>query len=273
MKSFTWVNSLAKKAISFVLLFIFVFSGRIEQLYAVERVANVTKENCDNLKIRNIAQNNDEIGSFTIEIKDETVRLTDRGLEFNVKIVPTIGTTVKYENEEVRNTEDGRIFSVCIGREALTNKPFHKILKFSSNNPNLIFDEAKLLIEPIIELRIESGRVVDFGKILCGVDGSVQSMVFPEVRFSYSVLKDTTCKIESKNGFRLKHQDKNEFIPYVPEIRNAELRDLNEKEKEFYVNAHQKEFSARFKVNTFVQHVPSSGDWKDIVIFSIVCDK
>ena len=268
MKSFTWVNSLVKK-LELINLLLFTCAT----IYADSQVANVVKYDCDDLKIRDLSQANAEVGQFEIEIMKETIRLTNNGLEFDVKITPkNVDEVIKYKNEEIKITEDGRIFSVCIESDKLSNRPFYEILKFSSENHNLRFDEAKLMIEPVIELKTEDKPVVNFGKILWK-EGHLKSDKSPEVHFSYQILKNTICKIESKNGFNLKHEDKKEFMEYSLDILHSEIQDLNDNEKEFKLDAQKNNFLAKFKIDLHITQVPSEGNWSDTVTFEIVCEK
>ena len=271
MKSFTWVTSLAKKLKKIISLVFFICA---EMTYADFQVANIMKYDCDNLKIRDLSQANAEIGRFEIEIIKDTIRFTNDGLEFDVKITPTVDEIIKYKNEEIKLTEKGRIFSVCIENDKLSNRPFYEILKFSSENHDLRFDDAKLLIEPVIELKIEGKPVVHFGKILWK-EGHLKSDKSPEVHFSYQILKDTICKVESKNGFKLKHDDKEEFMEYSLSIHNVDIKnsETNPKEKEFDLVALQNNFIAKFKIDSHITRVPSEGNWGDTATFEIVCEK
>ncbi|MBR1735303.1 MAG: hypothetical protein IJ730_07710 [Alphaproteobacteria bacterium] len=278
MRLFIWGNFIVKKLISsfcciiFTILY-FCYIG--QDVHAVGTVANIRKKNCNNLQIKDTSQNDKEVGRFSIEILNETIRLSDKGLEFSVKINPTIDTIVKYNDENIEKTVDGeRFFSVCIEKKQLSNHNFEKILTFSSENTNLNFDPVKLIIEPIVELKIKDNREVNFGKILWDKNGYIKSEMNPEVHFLYSVLKNTDCKIESVNGFRLCHKNnKDKYIRYNLEVQNFTVEDINNTEKKFELEALQKEFHVQFNINQNHPHLPFSGEWEDRVTFSIVCDK
>ena len=278
MKLFTWesfsvnrwpVNGCFGLLLSFITILLC-----IESNYAADKIANITVESSQNeFKIRDKDQSDKVIGTFKIDIINETIHLTDKGLEFNVKITPTIDVIIKYKNEEIKKTEEGTIFTECIGYYDLHNHGFPKTLKFSSEKVNLRFEDVKLYIDPIIELKIESSDEVNFGKILWN-KGYVTVLNSPIVCFSYSILKNTTCKVESKNDFKLKHENKNEFIEYSLKIQGAAKQDLNiDENNEFQLSNREKEFSAQFDIKTFMRHIPTSGSWEDTVTFSIVCYK
>ncbi len=279
MRLFTWESfSVNKRSVNRLFSLIFAVVALlfcVEAAYTSDRVASITVEGeSDNFKIRDTNQSNEEIGKFKIDIINETIRLTGDGLEFNVKITSTIDVVIKYENEKIEKTDEGIIFTECIEYKDLYNHVFHKVLQFSSEKQNLSFDKVNLRIEPIIQLKASS-KYVNFGTI-CWNEGYVTASKSPTVDFSYSVLRDTTCKVESKNGFKLKlkNENKNEFIEYSLKIQGAAKQDLNIDEKnEFKLSNQGKESSVQFNIATFMKHIPSSGLWEDTITFSIVCDK
>ena len=273
MRLFTWESFSVNRLFSLIVAVVTLLFC-IETAYTSDQVASITVEGeSDNFKIRDTNQSNEEIGKFKIDIINETIRLTDKGLEFNVKITPTIDVVIEYKNKKIEKTDEGFIFTECIEYKNLSNHVFYKVLQFSSEKQNLRFDEAKLRIEPVIQLKASS-NAADFGKILWTEEGRIIASNSPTVDFSYSALRDTTCKVESKNNFKLKHEKKNEFIEYSLKIQGAAKQDLNIDEKnEFKLSNREKEFSVQFNIATFMKHIPSCGKWEDTITFSIVCDK
>lgn len=277
MRLFTWesfsVNRWFLKYFGLLLLSIIMLLLCVESAYTADKVANITVESSQNeFKIRDTDQSDKEIGTFKIDIINETIRLTDKGLEFNVKITPTIDVVIKYKNEEIKKTDEETKFTECIEYQDLHNHSFYKTLKFSSEKQNIRFEEVRLFIDPRIELKIESSNLVDFGKILWN-NGYITALNSPVVCFSYSILRNTTCKVESKHNFKLKHKNKDEFIEYTLKIQGAARQDLNIENNEFQLSNREKEFSAQFDIRTFMGHIPTSGNWEDTVTFSIVCNK
>lgn len=205
-----------------------------------------------------------EIGVFQIIVFQQPKKCSDGSLELQLQIKTVFGEKIKYNDKEIEDSPNGKIFSVVIPNVELENKIFYKEIEIKSDNPNYKFEKIELKIEPAVEISVDS-RQVDFGKIWWDGHGLIAANS-PSVKVSYTILKDAKCEVKSENNFRLKHHNKNEFIPYS-------MNGMTENGELFLLSS-SNEFIANFKIEGMtVNHIPYAGDYRDKVIFSIKTDR
>ncbi|MBQ3565020.1 MAG: hypothetical protein IJA14_02605 [Alphaproteobacteria bacterium] len=273
MKLFTWVKSFAIVRISSI-LFLSILNFFSSNVVAQGDIAFITVTSTNDFKIKSYATN-EQVGTFTVEIPNHPrISIDDGSLLFEVKIIPTIDEVLKYNDIEIINDpEKGRVFTLSINQNELSNQPFDVDFTLTSNNLDLIFDKVKLHIEPKVEI-IPDTRNVDFGKII-RQDTHIQSTNSPEVRFSCSILKNAICEVSSENNFRLKHKEKDEYIEYSIEtdLIKADALDLVPGKVNYHLDPRRNMFFVRFFVDTHVNVLPSSGECTDTFKVLLKCNK
>ena len=204
------------------------------------------------------SENNSQIGTFQISVYRQPKKCSDGSIELELRITTDFQEKIKYDDKEIENSENGKIFLVKISDPE--NKIFFRTIELKSDNPNYKFEEIKLKIEPSVEISVDS-RIVDFGRLWWN-GHRVISENFPSVRIRYTILKNAVCEVKSENNFRLKHCDKNEFIPYF-------MNDMKEN-GDLFLNSNSEEYFANFKIDgTALKNMPYAGDYHDRITFTI----
>lgn len=200
------------------------------------------------------------IGTFQVTVYRQPKRCLDGSLELELRIKTEFQEKIKYNDKEIENSENGKIFTVTVPKAELENRIFYRKIELKSNNPNYDFEEIWLKIEPTVEISTDL-RSVNFGKILW--DGhKIISENSPSVRISYTILKDAMCEVKSENNFRLKHIDKDEFIPYSANGM-TENRDIS-------LDSNRREITINFKIDgASVRRIPYAGDYCDKITLTI----
>ena len=221
--------------------------------------AVVTVTNYDEFHIRK-SDDNSEVGTFKMTVYEQPKKCTDGSLQLRLKIETNFREKIKYDNKEIEDSENGKIFSVTIHKDDLKNEIFYKTISLETGGSTYKFDNIKLRIEPCVEINADV-REVDFGKI--SWDGHrLHAENSPSVRITYGVLKDALCEVKSSNDFRIKHEDKDEFIPYSMNemTTNGDIK----------LTADFSEYIAKFQIrSTGIGHTPLAGNYRDKITFTI----
>jgi hypothetical protein len=218
--------------------------------------AIISIDNPDNLSI---TTNNSELERFQVSVYRDPEKIIDGSLKFALKIdFRNFDKQVRFNDEIIKNSINGRIFYVVIPQNELKNKIFFREIQIKSDNANYKLDIIRLKIEPKVEIYADQ-KEINFGKIFHnGV--RLMSENSPSVIIKYSVLKDAVCEVTSRNNFRLKHENKEEYIPYFMNglAQNGEIKLTSKKD----------EYIANFKIENFGKK-PTAGFYSDKITFSI----
>lgn len=220
--------------------------------------AIISIDNPDNLRIINQLDNS-EVGHFQISVHQNPQKTTYGDLQFSLKIdFENFNKQIRFDNQIIKDSGNGKIFSVKIPKTELKNEIFFKEIQITSDNTNYRLDNIKLKIEPKVEIFADQKKI-SFEKIFH--DGMrLVSENSPSVIIRYSILKDAVCEVTSKNNFRLKHEKKEEYIPYFMNglTQNGEIKLTSKKD----------EYVANFKIENF-RKKPTAGFYSDKITFSI----
>ena len=259
MKYWIWERSFAKILFRSLAIIAFFYGANV----CAMGPAFISVVNPNDLRITKL-DDDSESGTFRITIYRQPKKCSDGSLELKLQIETTFSEKIKYDDKEIEESEDGKIFCVTIPKTELRNKIFYKKIELESNNPNYKFEEIKLKIEPSVEIFADS-RMVDFGKIEWDGHGLIATNS-PSVKIHYTILKDAVCEIKSDNNFRLKHKDKDEFISYS-------MNGITEN-GDILLPSDTEEYIANFKIeNTSERVIPYAGGYKDKITLTIKTDR
>jgi len=218
--------------------------------------AIISIDNTNNLRIID-QRNNRELEYFQVSIYQNPRKNENGSLQFALKIdFRNFNEKIRFNDEIIKNSNNGRIFYVEIPKNELKNEIFFKEIPIKSDNANYRLNSIRLKIEPKVEISADQ-KEVSFGKIFHnGV--RVISENSPSVMIRYSVLKNAICEVTSKNNFRLKNNEN--YIPYS-------MNNLTENGK-IDLPSDKKEYIANFKIANFKKK-PTSGNYSDKITFSI----
>ena len=218
--------------------------------------AIISINNSDNLRVINLTDNS-ELERFQVSVYRNPEKIIDGSLKFALKIdFRNFDKQIRFNNETIKNSVNGRIFYVVIPKNELKNEIFFKEIQIKSDNANYRLDNIKLKIEPKVEISADQKKV-SFGKIFHnGV--RLMSENSPSVIIKYSVLKDAVCEVTSKNNFRLKNNEN--YIPYT-------MNNLTENGK-IDLPSEKDEYIANFKIANSGKK-PTAGFYSDKITFSI----
>lgn len=218
--------------------------------------AIVSVENSDNLRIIDQTDNT-EIERFHVSVFSNPRKCADGSLEFVLKTsFENFNEIIRFDNEIIKDTVNGKLFCVIIPKNELENKIFFRKIQLTPDNSKFKLDKIKLKIEPKVAIFADQKKV-DFGRI--SYNGTrLMSENSPSVVIRYSVLKDAVCEVNSKNNFRLKNKDN--YISYsVNELtQNGEI----------YFLSDQNQYVANFRI-TDLRKKPVAGTYTDKITFSI----
>ncbi len=218
--------------------------------------AIISVDNPDNLRIVDQTTNS-ELERFRVSVYRNPEKVIDGSLKFALKIdFRNFKEKIRFNNEIIKNSVNGRIFYVVIPKNELKNEIFFKKIQIKSDCSNYRLDNIKLKIEPKVEISANQ-KEVSFGKIFHnGV--RLMSENSPSVIIKYSVLKDAVCEVTSKNNFRLKNNQN--YISYS-------MNNLTECGK-IDLPSEKDEYIANFKIVNFGKK-PTAGTYTDKITFSI----
>jgi len=210
----------------------------------------------DDLHIINQTDNS-ICGSFHVSLFSNPKKCTDGSLQFSLIIDrENFNGKIRFCNETIKDSENGKVFHVIIPKNELKNKIFFKEIQLETDVANFKPDKIKLKIEPKVEIFADC-KSVSFGKIshngIC-----LSSENSPSVAIRYSVLKDAVCEVSSKNNFHLKNRDN--YIPYS-------MNGLTEN-GEINLPSDQDEYIAAFRILCHDKK-PVAGIYSDKITFSI----
>lgn len=205
-------------------------------------------------------KDNTKVGSFLVSVFDTPKKCADGSLEFKMKIETEFNYSIKYDNREIENSENGKVFTVNIPKNELKNSRFSKKIKLTSENDDYVFQPIRLRIKPYVSISADA-RQVDFGRI--SMDGGVcYSSNNPVFKIQYDVLRDVTCEVKSKYNFRLKHKDKDVYLPYA-------INDLSEN-CDITLPADKNEYEAKCRLRSEeIKRLPFAGKYKDKITFTL----
>lgn len=218
--------------------------------------AIVSIENPDNLRIIDQTDNT-EIERFHVSVFSNPRKCADGSLEFILKTsFENFNEIIRFDNEIIKDTINGKLFCVIIPKNELENKIFFRDIQLTPDNSKFKLDKIRLKIEPKVAISADQKKV-DFGRISHNGTRLV-SENSPTVVIRYSILKDAVCEVNSKNNFRLKNKDN--YISYsVNELtQNGEI----------YFLSDQNQYVANFRI-TDLRKKPVAGTYTDKITFSI----
>ncbi|MCR4624118.1 MAG: hypothetical protein K5780_05795 [Alphaproteobacteria bacterium] len=218
--------------------------------------AIVSIENPDNLRIIDQIDNT-EIERFHVSVFSNPRKCADGSLEFVLKTsFENFNEIVRFDNEIIKDTVNGKLFCVVIPKNELENKIFFREIRLTPDNSKFKLDKIKLKIEPKVAISADQKKV-DFGGI--SHNGTrLASENSPTVVIRYSILKDAVCEVNSKNNFRLKNKEN--YISYSVNglTQNGEI----------YFLSDQNQYVANFKITDSGKR-PVAGTYTDKITFSI----
>jgi spore coat protein U-like protein len=215
-------------------------------------------------------KNNVEIGRFRVEVLRNAVKNPDGSISLCLKLRDIrFLNEIFYNNQKIESVNEEKIVALSIPYEELQNEAFTHTVRFSSDNLATVFEDVKLRITPEVSISSEVTDV-NFGVVIYEngrIYGNQQ-----HVQFSYSILKDAHCEIDSENGFRLKRTGGENYIPYTVTVYSGELTDLQPNVKIMAMDSKSSSFSLMFDPSSACVKMPLAGNYADSVTVTLMSD-
>lgn len=213
---------------------------------------------------------NNQIGKFKIMLIKNATRNPDSSISFIVKLYDIdFGDEIYFEGQRLDTQNDGKIAVINIGHDQLKNEIFTVKIRFTSNNPSLVFEKVNLRIKPIVFIKSRT-KEVNFGK-LTSVLGKKIPQVEKIVKFQYSILADSKSTIYSENNFRLKHTELEQYISYDIKCNNKIADIEEEKMKILELKSNKEELIMIFTLPELIK-IPIYGTYKDKVTITLIAN-
>ena len=218
--------------------------------------AIVSVDNPENLRIIDQTDNT-EIERFHISVFSNPRKCANGSLSFFLKInFKNFNEIVRFDDEMIKDTINGKVFCVTIPKNELDNKIFFREIQLKPDNSKFKLNKIRLKIEPKVAISADQKKV-DFGRISRSGTRLV-SENSPTVIIRYSILKDAVCEVISENNFHLKNKDS--YISYSVNglAQNGDV----------YFPSNQSQYIANFRI-TDSRKKPLAGTYSDKITFSI----
>lgn len=231
-----------------------------------------------------------KIGEFKIQVLQNAVRNADASISFKIRMygIRNYAGDIYLQNvtgeqkleQDKGDQDDGRTAIVVVPKEKLKNEIFTGTLRFKADNlrkssDRIEFEEVRFKVKPEVFLRTDT-KAVNFGRLV--PDNRKIATVKKPVKFQYSILADSCCKVSSENEFRLKHTElEGKYIPYDIECNRSEnkvenIRVGDKLEKNIELETTKEELNVTFVIHE-LDWLPLAGVYKDTVTFSLVPKK